>query len=261
MLRTARLAALSLVLSVGAAHATDPAVDEVQQCARRNLPELSARQSILLESTDAGGAAQRLEADLLWRRNDGGRSQVRIVVDAPPDVRGTGFLLVERDGVSDMFSYLPELGRVRRLTGRAISGSLFGTDFSYEDIERLQLTAEGSDVERLPDTEIDGRPAYVVAVKLAPASGSAYERVVTYVDRETCVALQTDLESAPGEPAKRVTAKFEEVRQVGERWIPHLVSIEDKETGRKTTLTIRKIDLDVPLSNAEFTETALLRKR
>lgn len=243
------------------AHAVDPAVDEVQQCALRNLPETSARQSILLDSTDAGGAAQRIEAKLLWRRDEAGRSQVRITVDAPPDVRGTGFLLIERDGGSDMFSYLPELGRVRRITGRAISGSLFGTDFSYEDVERIQLTAQGTEVERLPDAEVEGRPAYAIAAKPPPDSGSAYARVVTYVDRETCVALRTDLEAKPGSPAKRVTAKFEEVRRVGNRWVPHLVTIEDKESGRTTTLTVRKIDLDVRLSPGEFSEAALLKKR
>lgn len=261
MLRHAVCAASLLVLAVGSARAADPAVEEVQTCARRNLPDSTARQSILLESKDAAGSGQRLEAQMLWRRTEEGRSQVRIIVEAPPDVRGTGFLLLERADGADMFSYLPEMGRVRRLSGRAISGSLFGTDFSYEDVERLQLTAEGSSVSRLPDAEVEGRKAYVLAATLAPGSESAYERVVTYVDRETCVALRTDLEAKGGVAAKQVTAAFAEVKQVGTRWVPHLLTVNDAETGRSTTLTIRKIDLDVKLSPGEFSETALLKGR
>lgn len=255
------VASVAVLLAAAQAFAADPSVEEVRLCASRNLPERSARQEILLESTDAGGAAQRLEAALLWRRTDKGFSQVRLTVEAPPDVRGSAFLFLERDGGSDMFSYLPELGRVRRLTGRAISGSLFGTDFSYEDLERILLVAQSAGIERLADAEIGGRPVFVIAAKLPPESGSAYERVVTYVDRETCVALQTDLESKAGTPAKQVTAKFDEVKQVGTRWIPHLLAVEDKETGRHTTMTLRKVDLDVDLKESEFSEASLTRGR
>ena len=261
MIRRAALAASLLVAIARPAHALDPAVDEVQQCSRRNLPEHSARQEILLESTDAGGAAQRIEAELLWRRTEAGRSQVRVSVEAPPDVRGTSFLLLEREGGADMFSYLPELGRPRRLSGRSISGSLFGTDFSYEDLERIQLTAESTGIERLADAEIGGRKVYVLAAKVPPETESAYQRIVSYVDRETCVPLQTDLEGKDGTVAKRVTAPFAEVKQVGTRWVPHRLEIEEHESGRRTTLTVRKIDLDQKLSPSEFSEAALTKGR
>jgi Outer membrane lipoprotein-sorting protein len=260
MLRRTAVAFL-IALAIPSAGSAERSVDEVQQCARRNLPERSARQSVLLESTDAAGDAQRLEAELLWRRTEKDRSQLRLTVEAPPDLRGSSFLLLERDGGTDLFSYLPELRTVRRLTGRAISGSLFGTDFSYEDLERIQLTAATAGVEPLPATEIDGRPVDVIAANVPPDSGSSYRRVVTYVDRETCVALRTELETKPGSAAKEVSATFGEVKQVGARWIPHLVTIEDKETGRRTKLTVRKIDLDVDLPESEFSQAALTRGR
>jgi outer membrane lipoprotein-sorting protein len=243
------------------AHAAERSADEVQQCARRNLPERTARQEILLESTDAAGAAQRLEAELWWRRAEGDRSQLRITVEAPPDLRGSSFLLLQRENGSDLFSYLPELRTVRRLTGRAISGSLFGTDFSYEDLERIQLTAASAGVEALGESEIEGRTVDAIAASVPADAGSAYQRIVTYVDRETCVALRTDLESRPGTLAKQVSAPFAEVRQVGTRWVPHQVTIDDRETGRRTKLTVRKIDLDVDLSPSEFSQAALTRGR
>jgi hypothetical protein len=261
MRRLAPLLVLIVALAAPGARAADPAVDEVVACARRNLPERTARQSVLFESRDAAGEGDRIEAELLWRRTEEGRSQIRIAVEAPPDVRGTGFLLVERENGADMFSFLPEIGRVRRISGRAVSGSLFGTDFSYEDVARIQTVAGGANVARLPDAEIAGRPVYVLAATIAPGAESAYERVVTFVDRATCVVVQTDLETKAGTPAKRMTATFDEVRQVGTRWVPHVVRIEDQETGRSTTLTVRKIDLDVKLSPSEFSETALVKNR
>jgi outer membrane lipoprotein-sorting protein len=261
MVRLLLLTASLMVSAAPFARAAASGAEAVQQCVRRNLPERTMRQAVLLESTDAGGAAQRLEAELLWRRTKDDRSQIRITVEAPPDVRGSAFLLLEREGGSDLFSYLPELRTVRRLTGRAISGSLFGTDFSYEDLERIQATAETAAVEQLAESEVDGRKVDVIAATVPPASESAYARVVTYVDRETCVALRTDLEGRPGAAAKQVSATFGEVKKVGERWVPHRVEIEDKETGRRTQLTVRKIDLDVDLPESEFSQTALTKGR
>lgn len=252
-------AVASSVLLAPAADAVDPAVEEVQRCAERNLPAQSARQEIVLEASDASGGGQRLEAQLLWRRAQADRSQVRVRVEKPVDLRGSAFLMLEREGGYDLFSYLPELGKVRRLTGSAISGSLFGTDFSYEDFQRLQNAVGGAGVERLPDAEVAGRAVYVVAATPAADAGSAYRRVVSSIDRETCVLLRADLEAEPGRMVKQLVADVAQVKQVGERWVPHLVTLNDLEKSTRTTLAIEKIDLDVPLRESEFSESALAK--
>ena len=122
---------------------------------------------------DGTGQEQTIEAELFWKRGDDGRSRVLVRVAAPPDLRGSAFLYVERDGgKSDLFSYLPELGKVRRITGRTVSGSLFGTDFSYEDIARLQSLGEQVKVEKLADAEVAGRATWVLTAPIPPESGS-----------------------------------------------------------------------------------------
>jgi hypothetical protein len=252
--------ALALVLLAPAAHAADAGVDEVRRCMEKNLPATSAKQEIALESSDASGS-QQLEAELLWRRaaEKEGRQQVLVRVEAPPDLRGSAFLMLERAGGYDLFSYLPELQKVRRLTGRAISGSLFGTDFSYEDFERLQAGVAGSDAERLPDAEVAGRATWVVAATPGAEAASAYQRVVSYVDRETCVALRVDFEREPGQLAKQLLADPAQVRAVGGRFVPHAYVLTDAGKSTKTALTVRAIALDVPLSPSLFSEAALAK--
>lgn len=258
---------IALLLATGAiclatpALALDPAVEEVQACARRNLPETSARQEIALEAVDAAGTGQRIEAELLWRRSKQGRSQVLVRVERPADLRGSAFLALEREGGYDLFSYLPSLQKVRRLQGSAISGSLFGTDFSYEDFQRLQSVAEGTAVTREPDADLGGRPTFVIAATPAADSGSAYRRVVSWIDRETCVLLRADLEADGGRVAKQLLADPAQVRTVGARHVPHVVTLEDRDKSTRTTLTIEKIELDVPLSDSHFSESALTKGR
>lgn len=239
--------------------ALDPAVEEVQACARRNLPETSARQQIVLEAVDASGAGQRIEAELSWRRNEKDHSQVLVRVERPPDLRGSAFLLLEREDGYDLFSYLPSLQKVRRLTGSAISGSLFGTDFSYEDFQRLQTAGKGTEVTRLPDAELDGRPTFVIAASPPSDAGSAYRRIVSWVDRETCVLLRADLETDGEHVAKQLLVDPAQVRVVGTRHIPGAVTLEDREKNTRTTLTIDKIEFDVPLSDSLFSQSALTK--
>jgi hypothetical protein len=172
---------------VRAAPELGPGVAEVRECAERNFPEHTARQKLVLERSVAGSEARRLEATLLWKRSEGEFSRVRVTVDAPQQERGTAFLLIEREGEDDMFSYLPEYRKVRRITSRAVTGPFLGTDLSYEDFQQLQVRDKDARSRALPTARSTGGPVRA-GRQLATAGASAYERVRTYIDRESCVA-------------------------------------------------------------------------
>nr|WP_253714593.1 outer membrane lipoprotein-sorting protein [Treponema sp. OMZ 803] len=40
-------------------------------------------------------------------------------IKAPANVKGTRFLMIAKDGVTDQRIYLPSLGKVRRITGES----------------------------------------------------------------------------------------------------------------------------------------------
>ena len=223
--------------------AAERSIEEIQACAHKNLPERSARQEVSFVIRDATGAEDSIEAELFWKRGPDGRSRVLIRVGAPPDLRGAAFLLIEREGDSDLFTYLPALQKVRRISGRAISGSLFGSDFSYEDVERLQSLVLEAKVERQPDVEVAGRNT----------------RVVSYVDAQTCVALRTELLNKDGMVNKELIIAAEDVKPEGTRWVPREVLARDRDKGSETRLRIEKIEYDVPLSEKFFSEAALAK--
>jgi outer membrane lipoprotein-sorting protein len=233
-------------------------VEEIQRCAEKNLPARTARQEVVFERRDRAGDTRRMSAVVHWKRGEDGLSRALIRVLEPAEERGTAFLLLEREGRDpDMFTYLPELKRVRRITARTVSGSFLGTDFSYEDIQELQAMAERSRVERLPDGEVGGRPAYVLAATPTPDSGSAYERIVSYVDRESCVTLRT-LFVAPGDKtSKELSVAFADVERAGERWLPRKAKLLDTENGSETSLEIREYEHDVDLPDRLFSQSEL----
>jgi len=249
------------VALAGPGRAAERGVQEIQDCARKNLPERTARQDLSLLVRDGAGQEQLIEAELFWKRGDDGRSRVLVRVEAPPDLRGAAFLFVEREGDSDMFSYLPELKKVRRITGRTISGSLFGTDFSYEDIARLQSLGAQAKVEKLADAQVAGRATWVLTAPIPPEAGSKYQRVVTFVDQETCVPLKTELMEGPEQVRKEVVIPPEHVKAEGSRFIPREIFARDLEGSSETRMRVEKIQLDVSLSDSFFSEAALTKGR
>lgn len=234
-------------------------VDEVQECVRRNLPERTARQSVVLERRDRAGDTRRLDATIFWKRGEDGRSRVLLQVDGPPDERGTAFLLLEREGRNDMFTYLPELEKVRRITSRAISGTFLGTDFSYEDLEELQSVSDRASVERLPDAQVDGRPVYVLSGAPAADSGSSYQRVVSYVDRESCVALRTLLYRSGEQAHKELVVEWKDVERRGERWVARKATLRNLQDGSETRVVIEKLEFDLALPDGLFSQSELAR--
>jgi hypothetical protein len=233
-------------------------VQEVRECVERNAPH-SVRGEGALERIDAQGDMKRYEASFFWKRDEQDRSRFLVRIEAPPDERGSAFLLLQREGGEDLFSYLPELGKVRRITSRTLSGSLFGTDFSYEDVLLVQSAASRAGVERLPDAEVQGRPVHVLAAKPPPDSGSAYQRTVARIDRETCVLLEADLYGQAGKLARQVRVAFPDVEKHGTRWLPKKVVLQDLEEGTESRLVIDEAKWEAEIPDRFFSEAELAK--
>jgi hypothetical protein len=147
-------------------------------------------------------------------------------------------------GPSDFYVWTPDERRVRRVSGRSNTG-LFGTDFSYDDFENWRTFQKHGKAERLPDATVSGRPAYVV--ESAPAAGeeSSYERIVTSVDRETCVVLEVDSFEPGGRLRKVLHADPAKVARVGDFRIATALELEDV------------IELDTAIPDGRFRPTDL----
>ena len=251
---------LAAALSSASALAQElgPGVAEVRACVEKNLPARSAEQSLLLEVRDPAGSTQRIEATLAWKPDADGRSRVLVRVEAPPDLRGSAFLALEREaGEPDLFAYLPELQKVRRLQGRTISGSLFGTDLSYEDLTHVQGIAPSARIEKLSDETLEGRPAHVLRALPGPDASASYAEVRSWVDAETCVVRRIEFRDRPDAVAKELVAPWDHVTDEGGRWLPRVLVVRDLAEGGETRLTVESARYDVELHERLFSQGGL----
>lgn len=256
---------LALLIGSTGARAEDPVVedpvaedtgssplDEVRSCIARNQPDMSAVQTISLKSRDRTGAERESRATVYWQRAGEGASKVLLRFFSPPDMRGAGLLVLEKPDSRDMFMYLPETGRVRRVTKHMAGGSMFGTDFTYEDFERIHGLAQQGKANRLPDDEVDGRPMYVIEGEPTTEDGRRTDRSLTYVDRETCIVRKMEFYER-GDRLRRVLSSDlkDLIEEAGLR-IPRQINAKDLRDGSESSLVVEKIEIDEKLSRKIF---------
>ena len=259
---------LFLAFSVGIAaptfarQETAPGVAEVRACMARASPQESVESDLVLETHAEGDAIQRLELKLYGKRDQHGRMRVLLRIEDPPDLRGYTLLVRERpEGDPEIFTYLPELRTVRRITGRALSGSLFGTDLIYEDLLELLEFSRAGKVERRADEVLDGRPVYVLVAIPPQAVRSAYVQITTLVDREVCILRRASFYDRPDHLAKELLVPWDTIITEGAFRIPQLVIVKNIAKGSETRLRTIHTLYDAGLRDSLFTTAELAQGR
>jgi hypothetical protein len=256
------LVILTTPVLASAADIASMSVDDIKTCVEKAGPQRSSIQSALMKTVKRGTVSES-EVKFYWKKFDDGLSRAVLRFFAPPDLRGSALLVIEKagDAESDVFMYVPEFRSVRRITTGMMSGSMFGTDFSYEEFERLYGLAQELETKRLADAEVEGRPSFVIESTPRNDDDSAYARIVQYVEQARCVPIRTEFFATSAEPVKVLSIDPGKLRQIGEAWLPALVEMKDVEEGSQTTLVMGKTEVDVDIPERVFSERSLSRSR
>jgi hypothetical protein len=224
--------------------------DIVRACAEKNMPKTTAVQAIELRARDRSGYVQVLQADVYWKRGADGKSRLLMRFEEPADVRNARFLIIENQPQNVMYIYMPGLFKVRKITSKRISSSILGTDFSYEDYERLHGILMDLKAEQYPDDVLDGRPVYVI--NSYPGEASGYDKISTYIDKQTCVTLKTDLFERGHQLRKTLIIDPAKIQPVGDIQVPRELVMRDLRDKTETRLVIGTIRTGDPLDDALF---------
>ncbi len=254
------LGLLALLLHLPPVYA-DEALDEVVKCTEQNTPAKTSVQRVEFRARDRLGEEQVTRAKISGKRFEDGFRRLLLRFYEPSDVRGSALLIFEKENASEMFLYSPELRKTRRVSTRSAAGSLFGTDFSYEDFERFQGIQARSQTERRPDASLSELPVYVLASTPAPEDGSPYESVISFIDKKTCVALKIESYEPGGRLRKVITADPTQLEQEGGIWFAREVLVKDLRDETQTVMLVEEIEVDQPLPDKRFRLGELERRR
>lgn len=231
---------------------------EIEACVSRNLPEPAGVIEFAVDAVDRTGAVTASRAEIRWRTDDASRSRIVLRVAAPEKVAGTALLVIDRAAEQpEFFLRLPDLGRVKKVRSKRLRGPVLGTDFSYEDLDRLRDPIDPTALELVGVAEVDGRPTWLLETRPEPRSGSEYARVLTHVDQDVCLPIRVELYGEDDRLRKRLVAPLEDVRPVADGHLPHRFVMEDLRRGTHTIVRIERFAPSADLPAAQFTRRAL----
>ncbi len=266
-MKTASIATFALACAVAFAGETaaepfrpGPNADlaAIEACVSRNLPDTAGVIDFRVEAADRTGVVTHSRADMRWRKDDEALAQVVLRVSEPARTAGTALLIVDREsGDPEFYLRLPDVEKVRRVRSRRLRGPVLGTDFSYEDLDRLREPIDTNALELIGPSEALDRPTWLLETLPAAEDDSEYGRVLTHVDQDTCLPTRVDLYGHDDRLRKRLTAPIEDIRAIGDARLPYVFVMEDLRRETQTTVRIDRFDTSSDLPASEFTRQAL----
>ena len=182
----------------------------------------------------------------------------------PPDLKGTGFLVIEYPkGDDDMWLYLPTLRKSRRKLASNKKDSFMGTEFSYGDIVAAKV--EEYKYNLLGREVIDGSECYVIEAR--PASKDVlkdygYSKRIDYISKNNFTRLKSVFFDKHEKKLKTLTAKTPyEADPVNHKWFMRDMEMTNHQNGRRTLLKLEKITINSGIGDEQFTVRYLERGR
>lgn len=186
----------------------------------------------------------------------------------PADIAGTSYLnhdWEEPDRDDDSWLYLPALQRVKRLASSDTSDSFLGSDFSFADINGLEL--DWYDYEFVTESEIvDGHDTWVIDVLPRPEmqekaeDATGYSRLRTWIIKDNYVQLRAQAWELRGNRIKYFTS--DDIELIDGIWTVRRLQAISTRNGRQehaSILQMNDIDYNVDLDDDLFSTEALQR--
>jgi hypothetical protein len=187
--------------------------------------------------------------------NDGARTIVSF--NNPLDVKGTQVLTYTHATADDeQWIYLPAFKRVKQIADANKTTSFMGSEFTYEDLNSLNVQLEKFDYRYLKTDEIEGMSCQVVErVPRYPRSG--YKRQVAWVARDRHIVVKVDYYDAKDVLVKTLSlTRFQQ--HLGSLWRADEMSMASVN-GDSTVLLWSDYKFKSGLAVNDFSVSALKR--
>jgi len=181
-----------------------------------------------------------------FRKDDGKDSRNIIFFLKPADVRDTAYLSYDWDASEkedDAWLYLPALRKVKRIAGSDESGAFMGSDFSYADINGLEIddwqyrfAGDNQQVDGFETWVIDGIPKSDRHQTVVEETG--YLKIRMWIRRDNYMIVKGQYWIKKGKKVKYFRAK--EIRETQGIWTAYEMYMVTTVNGKKEHASIIK---------------------
>ena len=177
----------------------------------------------------------------------------------PPDVEGTGFLLIEHaKGEDERYLYLPALRRIKRIAASGKGGAFMGSDFSYYDIGKPKL--KDWNYKNLGIVDFNGLKCY--KVKALPVNkqiekDTGYSKIINWVDPEKWSIVHAEYYDRMGKIWKILEVK--EIKNINGVWFQMHLIMKNVQGESVSEMKFENIEINKGLSPKLFTKRYLMQ--
>lgn len=244
MNKAAALALLAFALSAAQA---ERALEIMREVERRQRSDTQSYEGAI-EVVDAGGKVLN-KSWSFWRAGNRGESKILIRFTSPPEVRGVGFLTLNRlNAPAEQWLYTPAIRRERRVAPQEKTRRFMGTDFSHEDMEERNI--ESYDYDLVGEESFADRPCHKLRAVYKNPRNSQYSQLYLWVDKDMVATVFVEFYT-DGKLMK--TLRWGDWRQLQGIWTPHLAEMRDLARGSTTRIRSSNVRYDVAVEPDWFT--------
>jgi GAF domain-containing protein len=178
---------------------------------------------------------------------------------APEHLRGMTVLMIEApDRSHDSFLYLPSLSMVRRVTTAQRGDSFFGTDVTYEDLERQR--AQDFELGAALPGERAGERVYLIDAR--PLRHRSYDRVRFALAISDLAILETEYwKRSAREPYRVIRAQRASMVSGDGHVLPTHLLVESRDRGTTTEVWLRDLRINPEIDARLFSVRTLQAER
>jgi len=209
--------------------------------------DMEAIMSMIIVSSKGSKKVRELKA---WTKNNINEDDWRVMKFlSPPDIKNVGFLVLSDE---QMYLYLPEFRRIRRIASHNKKESFMGSDFSYDDMGTSGFT-------RYYEAKLikEDDKEWVLELSRKPKTDKPYKRIKMWVSKESELPSKMEMYDNSDELWK---VSEEENKKIGEYWIPFRINMKDVKNNSFTELEMKDIKVDQGLEKEIFTNRFLRRR-
>lgn len=235
------------------AAAAPTARELAEQVYHRNVGDDMQLQGTMTLTSKKGH--ERVRQYYTLRLDQGDLRRVLIRFTAPADIAGTGFLVLEDTATdeTEQHLYLPALKRTRRIVASQQGRSFVNSDFTYEDMQRQPLDDWTYQLEE--NEQILGRNCYKLISFPKKSTDSQYSRIVSWIDQEYQVALQSHFYDDQERHSK--SYRVEALQLIDGIATETETVMEDHQDQHSTRLSISEVRYNTGIDERNLTTRAL----
>ena len=177
----------------------------------------------------------------------------------PEHLRGMTILQIEAgDRGHDAFVYLPSMRSVRRVSTAQRGDAFFGTDVTYEDLERRYV--RDYEIVDFAEDQVQGEPALLVRAR--PRLPQSYHEVRFWIARSDQAILQAHfLKRGSDEPYRTLAAPRSAMARMAGHTLPTRLVVENRARGTTTEVRYRDLLVNPEIDDRVFSIRTLEQKR